>query len=183
MNTVVLTLHTGRQKAVQKRKRQERDEKLRTQANIAKKHRVASISPPLEEDVRHEHSEHSISDQEGELSDQDNLKRNWSGKGPLPSLLPDEILAAEPVTRLPTPPSEHSRTINISSKKTKFLEPDTKPPADVDMGPVCVRVLEVNRGTLPPKASKSSKKIRESWLVGRNASMQRRKIGGGFTRR
>lgn len=180
---MVLTLYTSRQNAVQKRKRQERDEKLRTQAKIAKKHRVASISPPLEEDVGHEHSEHSIDDQESELSDQDNLKRNWSGKGPLPSLLPDEILAAEPITRLPTPPSEHRRIINVSSKKLKFLEADTKPPADVNRGPIRVRVLEVNRGTLPPKASKSSKTIRESWLVGRNASMQRRKIGGGFTRR
>ena len=172
-----------RLEAIQKSRRQKRDKRLRAQAKIAKKHRAASISPHLEEDLKPEGSERSMDEEKGTSHHVNHLKWSWSSGEPLPLLLPDEILAAEPITHLPTPPSDHRRMTNVPSKNRKLLEAETKPPADIIKGPVRVRVLEVNRGTLPPKASKSSKIIRESWLTGRNASMHRRKIGTGFIRR
>ena len=112
----------------------------------------------------------------------------WSSKDPLPALLPDELLAAEPMYRLPTPSPEPIVTKALVNKKQRFLEETSKPPKDVRKGNVRIRVLEEKQGRLAPKVSKSSQVIRESWLAGRPGAkgrvmMERRKMGGGFIRR
>jgi U3 small nucleolar RNA-associated protein 16 len=101
----------------------------------------------------------------------------------LPALLPDEILAAEPAIRPPTPPPIVTTVI---PKKHKFIDADPKPPKDVKKGAVKVRVLEDNKSALPPRASKASKHLKESWLAGqqgrKDSAAKRRKPGGGFLR-
>ena len=111
---------------------------------------------------------------------------------PLPDLLPDYILASTPGERLPTPPPPPLLTPapNAIQKKKpnkmRFLDREARPPKDVRRGDVIVRVLE-SRGTqnLPPRASRSSRCLREGWLSGKRgaAPLERRSWKGGFVRR
>lgn len=110
------------------------------------------------------------------------------GRHPLPALLPDDILAAEPAVRPATPPLAQEPTKEHKPRKHLFVETDPKAPKDIKRGPVKVRVLEGGRQTLPPKASKESRNLRELWLGGRQgrnvaAVMERRKVGFGFARK
>ena len=134
-------------------------------------------------------------------SEHDDLPNSWrlhlesvpshagpTARRPLPALLPDDILAADPVTRSLTPPLDQKHAEKPKRKKHIFVETAPKPPKDIKRGPVKIRVLEGGRQNLPPKASKESRNMKESWLVGRRgrngaAVMERRKIGLGFTRR
>lgn len=107
---------------------------------------------------------------------------------PLPALLPADILAADPVVRPATPPLDQERGVVPKPKKHVFVETDPKPPKDIKRGPVKVRLLEGTRQNLPPKASKESRNIKESWLGGRRGRngatvMERRKVGFGFARK
>ena len=109
-----------------------------------------------------------------------------STKTALPALLPDELLAEEPVVRAPRCPSPVGR--HTVSKKTKLLDIDSNGPKDVKRGNRRIRVVHVERSILPPKSSTASKAIREKWLTGERGSLgaagvPRRKLGGGFIRR
>jgi len=101
----------------------------------------------------------------------------------LPALLPDDILAAEPPVRPPTPPPI---ALAVISKKQRFTDTDPRPPKDIKKGSIKVRVLEDNKSVLPPRASKVSKNLKESWLAGergrKKAVSRRRKTGIGFLR-
>jgi U3 small nucleolar RNA-associated protein 16 len=94
-----------------------------------------------------------------------------SGRLALPALLPEEILNAEPVTRPPTPPPE-SGDQRKRPQKLKFLDKVEKPPKDLHLGDVTIRVLEdyssgkKTTPTLPPKMSKAGRNIREAWMSG-----------------
>ena len=109
-----------------------------------------------------------------------------SKKGALPALLPDELLATEPVTQSPQvmlPTSRHA-----TSKKRKLLGEEQGGPKDIKRGNRIVRVLQTQQTTLPPQSSATSKSTREKWLLGQRgflgaASVPRRKPSGGFTRR
>jgi len=106
----------------------------------------------------------------------------------LPALLPDEILTAEPAARPPTPPLNLEHRKKSKPKKHTFVDAEAKPPKDIKRGPVNVRVLEVGRQSLPPKGSKESRNMKESWLAGRRGRngagvFERRKIGEGFVRK
>ena len=109
-----------------------------------------------------------------------------SGKRSLPLLLPEEILAAQPVIPAPKPPFSNSKV--AIRQKRKFLDLESKPPKDIKRGDVTIRVLQDKRSVLPPKSSQFSKSLRESWLTGRRGfkgeiGVPRRKLGGGFVRR
>ena len=111
-------------------------------------------------------------------------KARSSVKTPLPALLPDDILAAKPVIRPPAPPP--SAKI-VPNQKRKLLDVESQSPKDIKRGNVKVRVLQDERASLPPKASQTSKALRESWLAGRrgakgNIIVPRRRLGGGFVR-
>lgn len=97
----------------------------------------------------------------------------------LPLLLPEEILAAEPVVHVPKSPFASSKF--ATSQKRKFLDLEPKPPKDIKRGNVNVRVLQDNQSILPPKSSQASKALIESWLTGRG--LQRRNPSGGFVRK
>lgn len=92
----------------------------------------------------------------------------------LPALLPDEILNAEADARPPTPPVEDGVAGPKKSKKLKFLDKTDKPPKDVKVGDVAIRVLESKKkksqSTLPAKASKAEQNVKDN-LLKRNRSM------------
>jgi U3 small nucleolar RNA-associated protein 16 len=87
----------------------------------------------------------------------------------LPALLPDDILNSEPVLRPPTPPAEDSMAPKKSTK-LRFLEKNEKPPKDVQVGDVTIRVLDApstkktSKPALAPKASKAGRNVKQSWL-------------------
>ncbi|KAL8774222.1 MAG: hypothetical protein Q9209_000973 [Squamulea sp. 1 TL-2023] len=173
------------QRAAEKQKRKDRDLLLKSQAKISRK---GTSKPGVEKqpsDVPVEHDE----------DDQKSLPRlrvpdrgMWTSKDPLPALLPDDILAAEPMARIPTPPLQNDTVKPSANTKIRFLDKTSKPPKDIKNGNVRIRVLEDRRAILPPKVSKNSQMLRESWLAGRpgpkgRIMMERRKMGTGFVRR
>ena len=174
-----------RQSLAKKEKRQKRDAHLKEQAATAKKHRkphvIESSSPgeaaQLANDNQDTHIDANVT------RTQPKAKNGFKRNGPLPDLLPDEILATEPPVRLPTPPPI---VISTFSKKQRFIDTDPKPPKDIKKGAIKVRVLENSGTVLPPRASKASKNLKESWLAGergrKSVIPQRRKTGGGFLR-
>lgn len=171
------------QRAVEKQKRKERNQLLERQAKavkreVQKKKPKGIRSKMLADDDRVDREPASPRDYPAEFQ--------WSSEDALPELLPDEILAAEPMVRFPTPESLIVRA--PTNKKQRFLDKTSKPPKDIRKGNVRIRVLEEKQATLAPKVSKPSQRIKESWLAGRPGAkgrvvMERRKMGGGFVRR
>lgn len=173
------------QRAAGKQKRRERDRLLKLQAKSTKREA---------EQMDAQESMHAIptrGDMEDSSSPPPSDSPNgfkWSSRDALPTFLPDEILAAEPVIRFPTPSPERVVAKVPINKRQRFLEETSKRPKDIKKGSVRIRVLEEQRSSLPPKVSKMSQSIRESWLVGRRgakgrATVERRKMGSGFVRR
>lgn len=123
----------------------------------------------------------------------------------LPALLPDEILNAAPVARLPTPPPPPpppSYQLPADSgikkpNKLRFLDRAEKPPKDISAGGTTIRVLHDNNSPqqgkskppLAPKASKASRNSRNNWFkrdrCTAHVNGMRRAAGGpsGFVRR
>ncbi|MCJ1243537.1 hypothetical protein MMC30_000734 [Trapelia coarctata] len=173
------------QSLAKKEKRQKRDAHLKEQAATAKKHRKPHANERLSPggEARLPNGNPDTDPEAHNTRPKPQTKQSFKRSGPLPALLPDAILAAEPVIRPPTPPAI---VMAISSKKQRFTDTDPKPPKDIKKGPIKVRVLEDNKSALPPRASKVSKNLKESWLAGergrKNVVSQRRKTGGGFLR-
>ncbi|KAL9021191.1 MAG: hypothetical protein Q9185_001592 [Variospora sp. 1 TL-2023] len=162
------------QRAAGKQRRRERDTLLKLQAKTTKKDLIPTTGV----------MEASSSPSPPEFPNE----AKWSSRDALPALLPDEILAAEPIVRFPTPPPEPVLAKAPINKRQRFLEESSKTPKDIKKGNVRIRVLEEQKVILPPKVSKRSQSIRESWLVGRQgvkgiATVERRKTGSGFVRR
>ena len=191
-----------RQKEEKKHKRREHDRRLRQQAKSAKDPKYND--KPSTEDRRTKASSAKNAEADGQtpvggststgkfpsiISDEGwrpPANSRTSGKTPLPLLLPEEILAAQPVVRAPTSTLPNSKV--AVSQKRKFLDLESKPPKDIRRGGVTIRVLQDNRSILPPRSSQVSKALRESWLSGRRGfkgeiAVPRRKLGGGFIRR
>ncbi|KAL9120908.1 MAG: hypothetical protein Q9187_002535 [Circinaria calcarea] len=171
-----------RQEKKNRKKRQVLDARLKEQAKSAKRQK------------RKEKSASSESDPDATIDDpllarvgddRPGAAFKFNSEGPLPLHLPDEILASKPVIRLPTPPPDSRSS---KSHKHRFIDMEPKPPKDIKRGSLRIRVLEDNTSTLPPRASKVSKSLKESWLTGRRGprggvGSLRRKMGGGFLRK
>lgn len=113
-------------------------------------------------------------------------KAKPSGKMPLPLLLPEEILGAQPEVHAPRLPVSRSKV--AIGQKRKFLDMESKPRKDIKRGDVTICFLQDNRSILPPKSSPLSQTLRECWLMGRRgfkgeSGVPRRKVSGGFVRR
>ena len=93
-------------------------------------------------------------------------------------LLPQEILEAEPISQAPMKSSPYNKLAISQKRKVHDLEP--KPPKDLKRGNAIVRVLPDTWSVLPPKSSKASKMLRESWLTGRG--LPRRNSSSSFVR-
>ena len=184
----------NRQEASKKLKRREHDQKLSLQAKAAKvsrsKHHQSSIVPAEKRsspDTINENGQTSVEmpkplkqppqlvDGEGQIPQ---VKARSSGKVPLPLLLPQEILEAEPIIQAPSNPSSNNKL--IISQKRKLHDLEQKPPKDLKRDNAIVRVLPDTWSALPPRSSKTSKMLRESWLTGRG--ILRRKSSSSFVR-
>ncbi|KAL8910730.1 MAG: hypothetical protein Q9171_004023 [Xanthocarpia ochracea] len=173
------------QRAAEKQKRRERDMLLKSQAKGLKKESAQFTSRKAPSDIS---TEDGGVEQKGFPRLDDTNWANWTSGDALPALLPDELLAAEPMARMPTPPLRRDVVKATVNTRRRFLDQASKPPKDIQRGSVRIRVLEDRRAMLPPKVSKDSKMLRESWLAGRLGSkgrvvMERRKISTGFVRR
>ncbi|KAL8732703.1 MAG: hypothetical protein Q9181_003871 [Wetmoreana brouardii] len=173
------------QRAAEKQKRRQRDRVLKVQAKPTKKQPKELDTIDVRPDMTLDDDDVPEQIPPPPLDSPDQM--DWSAKGILPELLPEEILTAEPMPRLPTPIPQLGMVKVTANRKRRFLEQTTKPPKDIRKGNVRIRVLEDTKPVLPPKVSKSSQMIRESWLAGRlgykgKVMMERRKVGGGFVR-
>jgi U3 small nucleolar RNA-associated protein 16 len=174
-----------RAELLKKEKRRQLDERHKFQANSTSKklkHNSAGVRSSENNTAHDDSVSESTATLQGSIP-----KEN--GRSPLPTLLPDEILNAVPAARPPTPPPETSEP-KQTSKKLKFLDNAVKPPRDLHLGGVTIRVLdEGSSGTqtssaLPPKVSKPGRNIREAWMAGKrnkgNSNSLRRSQTGSW---
>ena len=184
----------NRQEASKKLKRREHHQKLSLQAKAAKvprsKDQQSTRAPGKKRsapETINENGQTSIEkpeplEQAPQLVDSEGqnpqLKVKISGKAPLPILLPPEMLEAKPITQAPIKPSSNNKLAISQKRKLHNLEP--KPPKDLKRNNAIVRVLPDSWSALPPKSSKASKILRESWLNGRG--VPRRKSSSSFIR-
>ncbi|KAI4114912.1 MAG: hypothetical protein LQ345_004390 [Seirophora villosa] len=116
------------QRAAGKQKRRERDRLLKLQAKSTKREaeqmdaQESSHAVPTRGDMEDSSSP--------PLSDSPN-GFTWSSRDALPTLLPDEILAAEPAIRFPTPSPERVVAKAPINKRQRFLEETSKRPKDI----------------------------------------------------
>ncbi|KAI4226585.1 MAG: hypothetical protein L6R36_003070 [Xanthoria steineri] len=172
-----------KQRAADKQRRRDRDSRLKSQAKISK---IAA------EKVRSKDALFDTSSEDGEGDDESSphpSQGTWRIKdAALPALLPEDILAAEPTARMPTPPPKGEVVKATVNKRHRFLDQITQRPKDIGKVNIRIRVLEDRRAMLPPRISQDSQKLRESWLAGRlgpkgKVVVQRRKMRAGFVRR
>ncbi|KMP05510.1 hypothetical protein CIRG_05191 [Coccidioides immitis RMSCC 2394] len=191
-----------RQEQMKKEKRREHEKRLKLQAKFKPAPvEFATPSKPLPASKQEEIlSESSATLQGSEVKAQSSSFLLTS----LPKFLPDEILLAEPPVRPPTPPRDvekPSMALKPSGNKLRFLDTVEKKPKDVRLGAMSIRVLEDSHSaaggktdlhnSLPPKASKKGRTIRESWMAGNRRGVSavhgglRRTTGGpsGFLRK
>ncbi|KAH0556510.1 hypothetical protein GP486_005600 [Trichoglossum hirsutum] len=159
-----------RQEAGARRKRKERDIRLKEQAASSKRNKKRK-SRLLEGD--------------GPVYTEANSR--LSTKSSLPALLPEEILSAVPAVRPPTPPLEREEQKQQPSVGKHKIFGD-RPPKDMKSGPFSIRVLESTSKSLAPRVGRVSSSVKQRWLAGRpgrngRGGIERRKVGGGFLRR
>lgn len=173
-----------KQKAEKKLKRREHDERLRLQAKSAKD--PGSNDKSSTKAQRKTGSSTKVTEANDQLPDLGSEVLGDRRKTPLPLLLPEEILAAQPIVHTSTPPSSNNKV--AISQKRRLLDLEPKPPKDIKRGNVTITVLQDNRSILPPKSSQRSKALRESWLTGRpglkgKVCVPRQKPTGSFIRK
>ncbi|KAK2819978.1 hypothetical protein FQN49_007842 [Arthroderma sp. PD_2] len=91
---------------------------------------------------------------------------------PLPALLPDEILNAEPSTRPLITAFEVERLKKTGNPRhIRLTDANDKPPRELKVGSTAIRVLGDSgsgfNAALPPKSSNVSKRVRENWVGGK----------------
>lgn len=180
-------LITHRDEILQKEKRRLQDEKQKAQAKVsaAAKAKAEKLQKQSSFDSKLISDDDIISESTATL--QGSVIRE-SGRRVLPALLPDEILNAEPIHRLPSPPPEEQP--KISTKQHKFFKED-EPAKDIRRGDVTIRVLETKKEMLPPKSSAVGRRVKAAWQAGQrgrngNAAGGLKRVGGGskgFVRR
>ncbi|PGH15743.1 hypothetical protein AJ80_05451 [Polytolypa hystricis UAMH7299] len=165
-------------------KRRERDQRLKTQAlNKVPTKDPTPPSPSKDNDL--------LSESSATLQGSVAMDVKIPSRLTLPALLPDEILNSTPSIRPPTPPPEQVGTAIPStafSRKFKLLESTTKRPRDLRLGTgKSIRVLDSPStgsssnnfaSALPPKSSKASRGVKESWMKNNTSGV----VGGGLRR-
>ena len=137
-------------------------------------YRQAAESKAREEEARkakrreHQQRMESQTKRPTQSHGKDNGKKARSKK-PLPALLPDEILNAEPSAPL-VPLPQSNATAPLKANKKLLLDKIEKPPKDLVRGKTRIRVSSDERAFLPPKSSGKAKELREKWLMGQRGS-------------
>lgn len=179
----------SRKEAAKKQKRKERDARLNLQAKSSRKRGIIEADQPKTSLKSKNNVTENVP-----VRDEGHPQVPQSPDTSLPTFLPESILLAEPPIPLPNLPSNMSSSKkapkNTLAGKRKLLDRINKPPKDVKHGSRTIRVLKVDGGGLPPRASQQSKALREAWLagcrggsLGERGSVPRRKVGGGFVRK
>ncbi|KAF2836849.1 hypothetical protein M501DRAFT_987112 [Patellaria atrata CBS 101060] len=180
-----------RQQETTRRKRQERDARLKAQAQSSKRSEARKRREVEDE-------QKTVADVSGRFQDEIQSEAISFSKDELPDLLPESLLASAMSHRRASPALQAKEVPTLSAeeqrrrKHIKFLDREGKPIKDVKKGGINVHVLEKRNVLLAPKAD-SSKRVREQWLKGREWNrrtktpilppMERRKIRGGFLRK
>jgi U3 small nucleolar RNA-associated protein 16 len=187
------------QKAAKKQRRRKRDKKLKEQVEGSEKRKEKAVTEKENED-----GEEDIVEKDGAAMEErkpvDTSKKFTLDN--IPALLPDELLATEAPIRPPTPPPATLRQQHkqIQTPRSSYLStaplkiPQPKPPKDLTIGTLNVRVVEASNSLLPPRVNENSANIRSNWLRGRSeiaarssrkkksfkdhSRVQRREIGG-----
>jgi U3 small nucleolar RNA-associated protein 16 len=109
-----------------------------------------------------------------EPEDEDNqpvetaLKRPRLNLENLPTLLPEDLLATEAPTRLPTPPLIGTKASNAQNVMEPLVgKKKEEAPEDVIHAGKTIRVLQTTNKLLPPKANGKTRDLRDTWLQGR----------------
>jgi U3 snoRNA associated len=180
------------QRADEKKKRQQRAERLKEQAKSNERRQTKAIAE--DEQIQDTKIHKALGDDLSEADRKDDEEQQAfdgiSGDMPaphqsydlnnLPTLLPAELLETAAPDRPPTPPTEQrstsrSKKLDYSNLTTKekrifkqLLEKASveKPPKDKKRGPVHVSVLPKSNPLLPPKVGPSST-VRKEWESGR----------------
>ncbi|KAK2734586.1 hypothetical protein FQN57_001633 [Myotisia sp. PD_48] len=104
--------------------------------------------------------------------------RDFKFSGSLPTLLPDEILNADPSSYNSLVAVETDDSPRFKSRKHISFDKPDKTPKDIRVGSTAIRVLGQSAANsnypnrtlhhaLPPKTSTTSKRVREQWVVGK----------------
>lgn len=158
------------QKLVEKEKRRKRDDELKKQAKIARRHKIKSAKKSSK------NTKIPVSKDEQKSGHLDAItKALLESTGPLPDLLPDELLQSIPSEQ----PMENTTSIIASTKRRKFLDCDSNAPKDIKRGHIHIRVLEDLKMVLPPKSSKSSIHLKNPRFAGTGSGTSRRRVAWG----
>lgn len=163
-----------------KKRRRDRDERLKDQRKTSKKQKVEK-KPAVDSE------EPSASDEE-EDGPAEELVLDEQGR--LPQYLPQSLLDSLPTERAPTPDSEDegegagkAKKRNLHEYRGSFRLPLAKKVKDLTIGEsLSVSVLEKRNELLAPKIEQRSKGIRQNWLRGRN-DMAASGLRGGVKRK
>ncbi|KAL9095599.1 MAG: hypothetical protein Q9165_002031 [Trypethelium subeluteriae] len=179
----------GDKKQADRRKRKTQAARLEEQAKISKRSskrkRTAAGGKGKEDRTKSLAQDHDDAENEDIMSQNPVPKR--VRKKALPDLLPDEILAATPPIRLPTPEPESKTTFPKQSPRTaekveQILVKTAEAPKDVRRGPVKVRVLEEKNALLPPRANMRSRNLLEG-MRNRHGALETKPLKKGFASR
>ena len=166
----------AKEEVVRKAKRIEHEQRMKAQSEGARKH-ASKRRTGLD----------SLKPDTGSKDGGYVQKESKLPKAPLPALLPDEILNAEPTIQAPAAHLTMTQPAK-NTKKKLLLDMQDKPPKDLVRGDTKIRVLEEDRLLLPPKSSAKGQSIREKWLMGQrgpgpSAWVCRRKPLSSFARK
>jgi hypothetical protein len=152
-----------------RRKRRDRDTRLKEQSQEKRKTRQKK---PQGSKV----GGNSLSTEDEDVSMDDD-----DDDGALPDFLPESFLAEISEERPPTPPLEEMDIEPAVSTRLKhtfkgeFKLPARKGPQDLELGNTKVSILEEHNHRLPPEATPKTKAIRDTWMKGRPTMNGRRK--------
>lgn len=158
-----------RQRLEKKKRRQERDARLKAQSGTKTKPSKAAPHGSVAEEAQGQGSDVDSDDEQAKLLPQELLDEEFE-RAPSPTSAALKLASKRPLQKKP--------------KTIKFTETSLK---DRQVGPVKVRVLEKSNRHLAPKASAGSRNRRESWLRGRGSgkgvnAFERKPMNSGFVR-
>lgn len=165
-----------------RRKRQEREAKLKEQAEATAKKRAREEKAEKRRQAKRDREAKEQMQLEGN-SDEDvaPVAKTIISTSNLPYLLPDEYLQDD--EEIESLAGSELEVASTKPKKMKLLDLVEKKPKDRKKGSTTYRVSEVSSKNLAPKSSCRAKSTKEAWLKGRgpmSAGGVRKVASSGF---
>ncbi|KAH7408580.1 U3 snoRNA associated-domain-containing protein [Phaeosphaeria sp. MPI-PUGE-AT-0046c] len=176
------------QQEKERQKREAREQRIATE-QAEKRKREEKKAKKLAKQLAKQHE--ADDDDDGAVEPSIEPATSLSKSISLSGLLPTSLLSAIPDQRAPTPPqarlgkSDEELRREKLNRHIKFLERSEKGVKDLKKGKVSVAVLGKQNKVLPPKANRTTRDVRETWLKGRQGDKRKGKngIGGKMERR